>query len=108
VLDWADGIGLTVPAIHAHVLALQERFLETTAAVTALRQARLVTPVAPDTPRGHFLTFETPQAGAIHDRLAAAGIITDVRGDRIRFGFGCYHVADEIAPAVAAIERALG
>ena len=25
--------------------------------------------------------------------------ITDVRGHRIRFGFGCYHTADEIAPA---------
>jgi kynureninase len=67
-----------------------------------------VTPVAPDIARGHFLTFETPQARAIHDRLAAAGIVTDVRADRIRFGFGCYHVADDIAAAVAAIRRALG
>lgn len=107
VLDWIDAIGLTVPAIHAHVFALQEQFLEAIAGVAALRPARLVTPVAPGTERGHFLTFETPQAGAIHDRLAAAGIMTDVRGNRIRFGFGCYHVADEIAPAVAAIANAL-
>jgi kynureninase len=104
VLDWIESIGLTVPAIHAHVLALQERFLEEISSVAVLREARLVTPRAE---RGHFLTFETAQAGAIHDRLAAAGIITDVRGNRIRFGFGCYHVADEIAPAVAAIAKAL-
>jgi len=107
VFDWIDAIGLTVPAIHAHVLGLQERFLGEIAAVAPLRQARLVTPVSAGTPRGHFLTFETPQAGRMHDRLAAAGIVTDVRGDRIRFGFGCYHMADEITPAVAAIARAL-
>jgi kynureninase len=108
VLDWIESIGLTVPAIHAHVLALQERFLSEIAIVEALRQLRLVTPVAPGTARGHFLTFETPEAGAIHDRLAAAGIVTDVRSNRIRFGFGCYHAADEIEPALAAIARVLG
>jgi kynureninase len=107
VFDWIDATGLTVPAIHAHVLGLQEQFLAEIAAVAPLRQARLVTPMSPGTPRGHFLTFEAPQAGAMHDRLAAAGIVTDVRGDRIRFGFGCYHAAEEIAPAVAAIARAL-
>jgi kynureninase len=107
VFDWIDAIGLTVPAIHAHVLALQKHFLAEIAAVAPLRQARLVTPVSAGVPRGHFLTFETPRAGAMHDRLAAAGIVTDVRGDRLRFGFGCYHVADEIAPTVAAIGRAL-
>jgi kynureninase len=107
VFDWIDGIALTVPAIHAHVLALQELFLKQIAAVAPLQQARLVTPIAPATPRGHFLTFETAQAGAIHDRLAAANIITDVRANRIRFGFGCYHAANEIAPAIAAIARAL-
>jgi len=107
VFDWVDEIGLTVPVIHAHVLGLQEQFLAGIPAIAALREARLVTPVSPGTPRGHFLTFETTQAQAIHDRLAAANIITDVRGDRIRFGFGCYHAADEIAPALAAITRAL-
>jgi kynureninase len=107
VFDWIDAIGLTVPAIHAHVLGLQEQFLAEIAAVAPLRTARRVTPVSAGVPRGHFLTFETPQAGAMHERLAAAGIVTDVRGDRIRFGFGCYHVADEIAPAAAAIGRAL-
>ena len=107
VLDWMDDIGLTVPAIHEHVFALQALFLDAIGGVALLREARLATPVAPGTERGHFLTFETPHARAIHDRLAAANIVTDVRADRIRFGFGCYHVADDIAAAVAAIRRAL-
>jgi kynureninase len=49
-----------------------------------------------------------PSAQALHDRLARANIVTDVRGERIRFGFGCYHAAEEIAPAVAAIAQAIG
>ena len=108
VFDWMDGIGLTVAAIHAHVLALQEMFRAELARAKLLSDARLVTPIAAGTARGHFLTYETPSAQTIHDRLARADIITDVRGDRIRFGFGCYHAAEEIAPAVAAIARALG
>jgi len=103
VFDWIDAIGLTVPAIHEHVMDLEAVFLKEIASVAPLQQARLVTP----TPRGHFLTFEAPQAQAIHKRLAAANIVTDVRGNRIRFGFGCYHARDEIAPAVARIARAL-
>jgi kynureninase len=107
VLDWIDQIDLTVPAIHQHVLGLQEQFLTGIAGIAPLQNARLATPVSPGIPRGHFLTFETPEAGAIHDTLAAAKIITDVRENRIRFGFGCYHAADEIAPAAAAIRKAL-
>ena len=109
VFDWMQGIGLTVEAIHAHVLALQARFLAelARAKVKPLCDARLVTPVAAGTARGHFLTFEFAGAQAIHDRLMRAKIVTDVRGERIRFGFGCYHAAEEIDPAVAAIARAI-
>ncbi len=109
VLDWMDRIGLSVAAIHEHVLALQARFLQSVdaAGIEPLRKARLVTPIG--TPRrGHFLCYETPQAASIHDRLAQAGIVTDVRGARIRFGFGCYQTEDEIDDAVRAIARALG
>jgi kynureninase len=110
VFDWMREIGLTVDAIHDHVLALQELFRAkiARAKVEPLCAARLVTPVAAGSTRGHFLTFELPDAQAIHDRLARANIIADVRGERIRFGFGCYHAADEIEAAVAAIARAIG
>jgi selenocysteine lyase/cysteine desulfurase len=95
VLDWKERIGLTVEAIHAHVLALQELFLERRGEFPGLQGARLVTPV--ETPqRGHFLTFETERAAALHDELLRRRVITDVRGDRIRFGFGCYHVPADL------------
>ena len=104
VLDWIDEIDLGIEAIHAHASALAALFLKEIASVALLQQARLVAPAAP---RGHFLTFETDAAEAIYRRLAAANIVTDVRANRIRFGFGCYHTADEIAPAAAVIAHAL-
>jgi selenocysteine lyase/cysteine desulfurase len=109
VFDWMDAIGLTVDAIHRHVIALQDIFRAeiARAAVWPLCEARLVTPIDSARARGHFLTFELADAQALYERLSRANIITDVRGDRIRFGFGCYHAADEIEPAVAAIARAL-
>jgi kynureninase len=109
VLDWMDAIGLTVAAIHDHVLALQDLFRAgiARAQVRPLCDALLVTPVATGIARGHFLTFELADAQAIHDRLARASIITDVRGERIRFGFGCYHTAEDVEAAVAAIARTL-
>jgi selenocysteine lyase/cysteine desulfurase len=108
VLDWMDRIDLSVAAIHAHVLCLQERFMDAVDAadIEPLRTARLVTPIG-TAERGHFLSYETPEAEAIHRRLAAADIVTDVRGRRIRFGFGCYHAEDDVAQAVAAMARAL-
>ena len=110
VLDWMDAIGLTVAAIHDHVLALQDLFLAAIARaqVRPLCDARLVTPVATGSrarPFPHVRARRTRRR--IHDRLARASIVTDVRGERIRFGFGCYHTADEIEAAVAAIARAV-
>jgi kynureninase len=108
VFDWMNGIGLTVGMIHDHALALQEQFLASVHAqgVAALARARLVTPV--DTrERGHFLTFETPSAGAIHKLLLAKHIVTDVRGDRVRFGFGVHQTADDVERAIPAVQRAL-
>jgi kynureninase len=108
VFDWMTHIGLTVEAIHEHALALQAQFLAGIGqhGVAALANARLVTPM--DTlQRGHFLTFETAEAADLHKRLLARHIVTDVRGDRIRFGFGVYQTAADIAKAVEAVKLAI-
>jgi selenocysteine lyase/cysteine desulfurase len=108
VLAWMDRIGLSVADIHQHVLALQSRFLQAVdaAGIVPLRTARLLTPVT-TSKRGHFLCYDTPQAAAIHGTLAKARVVTDVRGNRIRFGFGCYHAEEDIEAAVAVMARAL-
>jgi kynureninase len=108
VLEWMEQIGLTVAAIHAHALALQEVFLAgiREKSVTSLTGARLVTPMA-DHGRGHFLTFETPDAGIIQAKLAERGIVTDVRNDRIRVGFGVHQTRADITGAIEAVATAL-
>src|SRR5262249_59177257 len=90
VFDWMKEIGLTVEAIHDHVLTLQALFHAeiARAKIKPLYDAQLVTPVAAGSARGHFLTFELANAQAIHDRLARANIITPLGGGRIRFGLG--------------------
>ena len=98
-----------MPAIHAHVLALQQAFAEALdrAGVPDLTRDRLLVPL--DTPvRGHFLTYRTDAAGAIDDRLRAAGIVVDHRDDRLRFGFGLYHDLAEMPAMADRVVRALG
>jgi len=108
VFDWMSGIDLTVEAIHSHVLTLQDRFLKgvDVAHIAPLRDACLLTPMG-TAERGHFLCYDTPQAVSIHARLERAGIVTDVRGTRLRIGFGCYHTMVEIEQAVQAIAAVL-
>jgi len=89
-LNWAASVGATPAAIHGHAHALQARFM----AGWGRWEDRLVVPL--DQPRGNFLTFALPDAEAWQEKLAAAGIVTDRRGDRLRIGFGLYHRAAEV------------
>jgi kynureninase len=87
-LNWAASVGATPGVIHDHAHALQRRFVAGLGG-TGLDPARLVVPVT-DPARGNFLTFALPDAEAWQAKLEAAHIITDRRGDRLRFGFGIY------------------
>lgn len=108
VLDLLDAQGLGVPAIHDHVLALQQAFAEALdrAGVPDLAQDRLLVPLDTSA-RGHFLTYRTDKAGAIDDRLRAADIVVDHRDDRLRFGFGLYHDLAEVPAMADRVVRAL-
>lgn len=87
VQRWLQDVGVGVTEIHQHVAALQAQFLELVAEVL---------PVPDADPRGHFISFHLPDAAAVYRRLHDAGVTTDVRGDRLRIGFGLYHDADDI------------
>lgn len=107
VMDWLDAEGLTPATIHAHVVGLQERFVTKLAQTSApLREDDLVVPLG-ETHRGQFLTFQTPEAPRFYERLLAANVVTDVRGDRLRFGFAIYHDDEDIDRGVARIASAL-
>jgi len=97
VLGWLESLGITPAMIHAHVHGLQRDFIDRLAGLklAALHPGQLVVPIA-ESNRGNFLTFRTPDADMLHRRLLAANIVTDHRGDRLRFGFGLYHDAADI------------
>jgi selenocysteine lyase/cysteine desulfurase len=94
VMDWLAGLGLDAAAIHAHAHALQARFLAGLPRA-GLDPARLVVP-RDDPARGNFLAFDLEDAEGWQARLAAAGIVTDRRGRRLRFGFGLYQTGEEV------------
>lgn len=96
VFDWLDAKGLDAAAIHAHAHALQAIVAEGLARrpCGVLALDNLVVPLS-GSARGNFLTFRHADAPAWHDRLAEAGIVTDLRGDRLRLGFGLYQNAED-------------
>ena len=85
---------ISVSDIHAHVRSLQERFLAGLPDAGPLSEDQLIPSAG--LARGNFLTFRTSNAGQIHQQLMDQHVITDFRGDRLRFGFGLYHGPTEI------------
>ena len=103
VMDLYDREGVTPEGIHAHARSLQERFLSGLERdrPKALAASALVTP-RDLVQQGNFLTFRLEGAPALHQALREKLVETDLRGDRIRFGFGPYQ--DE-ADVDALLER---
>ncbi|WP_137179853.1 aminotransferase class V-fold PLP-dependent enzyme [Roseomonas sp. AR75] len=93
-LGWFDAQGLTAAMVRDHAHALQARFVGGLGD-TGLEPAALVVPLD-EKRRGNFLTFDLPDAEVFQARLAAAGIVTDRRATRLRFGFGIYQTAAEV------------
>jgi selenocysteine lyase/cysteine desulfurase len=93
-LGWFEALGLTTADIRDHAHALQQRFVAGLGG-TGLDAGALVVPLE-ETRRGNFLAFDLPDAEAWQARLAAARIVTDRRGTRLRFGFGLYQTGAEV------------
>jgi selenocysteine lyase/cysteine desulfurase len=83
VLGWLETEEVKVSDIHAHAMALEERFL-----AGGGPPGELLPP--PSSPRGNFLTFRSEAAGATYEALHGRRVTTDHRGDRLRIGFGVY------------------
>lgn len=88
VRDMLASEGLTTATINAHLAPLRDALL-TGLAGTPVGDAELLNPGGD--PRARFLALRSPQAAAWKAALDAQDIITDVRGDVLRIGFGLYH-----------------
>ena len=86
--------GLTTARISAHVEGLQRRLLDAIAA-TPLGSAELLNPLD-SKPHARFLAFRSPSAQRWYAELKAQNVITDVRGDVLRIGFGIYQDEDDV------------
>lgn len=88
VYAWRKSLRLSVARSDAYVRALQKSFIRRLKPRGTFGAEALV---STDLARvGHFLTFRTPEAGALKEALAEKGVLVDSRGDRLRFGFGLY------------------
>ena len=97
ILQWLAAQDIDAAKIHAHVTALQKIFIArlTSSPVGLFDSGHLVVPVS-ETSRGNFLVFDHPDATQWQSRLRARNIVVDVRGSRLRVGFGLYHNTDDV------------
>lgn len=102
VQGWLESQSLTPYLIHLHVESLQQQMLSALP-VAGLGMDELIPPM-PLT-RGNFLTFRSPRAAQLKEALAEAGVVTDVRDDRLRFGFGIYHSGPDVVALVNRLSR---
>lgn len=94
VLEWWQHDQLSVDQIHQHVQILQQTFLHVVSELNhpLLNESNRLH--QPSADHGHFFTYQLPSAEQVTElaeQLAAAGIDTDYRGNRLRFGFALYH-----------------
>jgi len=95
--------GLTTAAVadHARALALQFQTAVRQGRAGPLAEADILNPVVGEAPRARFLALRDARASDWRAQLQAAGVITDVRDDVIRFGFGLYQDADDVERLIA-------
>jgi len=103
-----DEEGLTTADISAHADRLQARFAEGLAAgeCGGLGEAEVLNPITGDNrPRARFLALKHKDAQRWRADLLAANVVTDVRDDTIRFGFGLYQTDEDVERLIAVCKR---
>ncbi|MGV8929688.1 MAG: aminotransferase class V-fold PLP-dependent enzyme [Brevundimonas sp.] len=104
-----DEAGLTTADVSAHAQALMARFQTAVkdGEVGRLATAEVINPLTDEVRRARFLAFRHDDAPAWRARLMQAGVVTDVRDDVIRFGFGLYQDADDVERLITACKQTL-
>lgn len=99
VMEMYQKNGVSIDALHQYVQELQRTFLTQldTCRHPWLNRDHLI--IHSLESHGHFLTFKMPSSQAcaeLAEYLKQHKVLTDYRGDRLRFGFAPYHIAQEI------------
>lgn len=105
VRDMLASEGLDTAAISAHCAALKAQF-QTGLSATPLASATIVNPsVGPMEPQARFLALRHPDAPRWQSALIDHDVITDVRGDVLRIGFGLYQTSSDVIRLIETCAR---
>lgn len=97
VMNWARSHQISPATVRTHVAELQRSFLSGLEEINhPILARRHLTPPEP-LPRGNFLSFRHPDAAELQQRLRRTQVMTDVRGQQLRIGFGIYHDRTDVA-----------
>ncbi|WP_066545615.1 MULTISPECIES: kynureninase/PvdN C-terminal domain-containing protein [unclassified Sphingomonas] len=102
VRDMLADEGLDTRAITAHAIMLRDQ-LRAGLPATALGEAEWLNP--PGTGTERFMALRHPDAPRWQAALLADGVITDVRGDVLRIGFGLYQTARDVEQFAAILRK---
>ena len=104
-----DEAGLTTADIATHAHGLMRTFQQAIEGgqVGRLADAEILNPMTDDANRARFLALRHPKAQAWRARLLEANVVTDVRDDTIRFGFGLYQDEADLQRMIETCERVL-
>ena len=99
-----DDQGLTTAGIADHASRLQARFARALGDGDCgpLSDAEVLNPITDDAARARFLALRHPRAAAWRAALLERGVVTDVRDDVIRFGFGLYQDEADLEALISA------
>lgn len=95
-----DAEGLTTSEISAHVETLQRLVV----AADAMPGFDLLNPLTGGA-HARFLAYRGKKASTLHDALANRNVVTDVRGDVLRIGFGIYQDVEDVERLVGMLSE---
>jgi selenocysteine lyase/cysteine desulfurase len=101
-----DREGLTTATICDHVARLQHRFVNR----ANMPGMTLLNPLE-NAPHARFLAYHGPAAPGLFAQLLERNIVTDLRGETLRIGFGLYHDnpdVDRMAEVVSSLTATQG
>jgi selenocysteine lyase/cysteine desulfurase len=104
-----DEAGVTTVAVAEHSRGLMARVSDAVADGQAgkLADAEVLNPLTDEPVRARFLAFRHKDAQAWRARLLDANVVTDVREDVIRFGFGLYQDETDVDRLIQTCRRVL-
>lgn len=102
-----DAQGLATADVAVHATAHQRRFQQALRNGEAgrLGEAEILNPVEGEATRARFLALRHPEAQRWRADLLAANVVTDVRDDVIRFGFGLYQDDEDVERLIGVCRR---